>query len=187
MTDLVRRRLHRDEIGLLWTIDRRELVERIYDLRDGKLVLRPDFFDIPGWPTGEPEKAMPLLEASFDRGGVFLGVFDGPRLVGAAVIDTRRLGPASDLVQLSFLHVGRDHRGLGLGTELYEAAHRVAAEFGAAGLYVSATPSENTVDFYRRRGCSVTPDPDPELLALEPEDIHLECRRSLDLRAQDRP
>jgi predicted N-acetyltransferase YhbS len=187
MTDLVRRRLHRDEIALLWTIDRRELVERTYELRDGKLVLRPDFFDIPGWPTGEPEKAMPLLEASFDRGGVFLGVFDGPRLVGAAVIDPRRLGPASDLVQLSFLHVGRDHRGLGLGTELYEAAHLVAAEFGAAGLYVSATPSENTVDFYRRRGCRVTPDPDPELLALEPKDIHLECRRSLDLRTQDRP
>ena len=75
----------------------------------------------------------------------------------------------------------------GLGTQLYQAAHRVAAEFGATGLYVSATPSENTVDFYRRRGCRVTPDPDPELLAREPGDIHLECRRSLDLRAQDRP
>ncbi len=177
MTDLVRRRLQREEIGLLWTIDRRELVERIYELRNGRLVLRPHFFDIPGWPTGEPAKDMPLLEASFDRGGVFLGVFEGPRLVGAAVIDTRRLGPEADLVQLSFLHVGRDHRRLGLGTELFEAAHAVAARLGAAGLYVSATPSENTVDFYRRRGCRVTADADPDLLALEPEDIHFECRR----------
>jgi GNAT superfamily N-acetyltransferase len=178
MTHLVRRRLQREEIGLLWTIDRGELVERIYELRDGRLVLRPHFFDIPGWPPGEPAKAMPLLEASFDRGGVFRGVFDGPRLIGAAVIDTRRLGPAADLVQLSFLHVGREHRRLGLGAELFEAAHAVAASLGAAGLYVSATPSENTVDFYRRRGCRVTPDADPELLALEPEDIHLECRRA---------
>jgi predicted N-acetyltransferase YhbS len=177
MTHLVRRRLQRTEIGLLWTIDRRELVERIYEVRDGGLVLRPNFFDIPGWPKGEPGKAMPLLEASYDRGGVFLGVFEGPRLVGAAVIDTRRLGPAADLVQLSFLHVGRDHRRQGLGTELYEAAHAVAAALGAAGLYVSATPSENTVDFYRRRGCLVTPVPNPELLALEPEDVHFECRR----------
>ena len=48
---------------------------------------------------------------------------------------------------------------------------------GAMGLYVSATTSENTVDFYRRRGCRVTPDADPKLLALEPEDIHFECRR----------
>jgi predicted N-acetyltransferase YhbS len=177
MTPLVRRRLEREEISLLWTIDRRELVERIYELRDGRLVLRSKYFDIPGWPPGEPAKAMPLLEASFGRGGVFLGVFEGPRLVGAAVIDTRRLGTAADLLQLSFLHVGRDHRELGLGTELFEAAHAVAAKLGAAGLYVSATPSEHTVDFYRRRGCRVTPDRDPELLSLEPEDIHLECRR----------
>jgi predicted N-acetyltransferase YhbS len=177
MTHLVRRRLEREEIGRLWTIDRRELVERIYEVQEGGLVLQPGLFDIPGWPTGEPAKTMPLLEASFDRGGVFLGVFEGSRLVGAAVIDTRRLGPAADLVQLSFLHVGRDHRRMGLGTQLYEAAHAVAAQLGAAGLYVSATPSENTVDFYRRRGCRVTADPDPELLALEPEDVHLECRR----------
>jgi predicted N-acetyltransferase YhbS len=80
-------------------------------------------------------------------------------------------------LQLSFLHVGRDHRGLGLGVELYEAAQTVAADFGAAGLYISATPSEHTIDFYRRRGCRVTPLPDPELLALEPNDIHLECRK----------
>jgi predicted N-acetyltransferase YhbS len=178
MTDLVRRRLVREEIGLLWTIDRRELVQRVYDLHHGALALRPGFFDIPGWQTGEAEKAMPLLEASFDRGGVFLGVFEDSRLVGAAVIDTRRHGPAGDLVQLSFLHVGRDHRRIGLGTELFEAAHAVAAQLGAAGLYVSATPSENTVDFYRRRGCQVTLEPDPELLGLEPDDIHFECRPS---------
>jgi predicted N-acetyltransferase YhbS len=172
----VRRRLRREEIGLLWTIDRGEIVERIYDLRDGALVLRPDFFDIRGWPPGEPEKYTPLLEASFDRGGVVLGVFDGPRLVGAAVIDTRRLGPLRDLVQLSFLHVGQDQRRLELGTQLFEAAQAVAAELGAGGLYVSATPSENTVDFYQRRGCRVTAEPDPDLFALEPEDIHFECR-----------
>ena len=185
MTELIRRRLHRDEIGLLWTIDRSELVERIYGLRDGRLVLRPEFYDIRGWPPGEPEKAMPPLEASFDRGGVFLAVFDGPRLIGAAVIDPLRRGPAADLVQLSFLHVGRDHRRAGLGTELFEAAHAVATELGAAGLYVSATPSENTIDFYRRCGCRVTPDPDPELLALEPDDIHFECRSSPGSRARN--
>jgi predicted N-acetyltransferase YhbS len=178
MSELVWRRLHRDEIGLLWTIDRREVVERIYHLHEGQLILRQEFFDIAGWPSGEPEKAMPLLEASHDRGGTFLGVFDGQQLVGAAVIDTRRLGPGGDLVQLSFLHVGRDHRRIRLGTALFEAAHAVAAELGAAGLYVSATPSENTVDFYRRRGCRATLDSDPELLALEPDDIHFECRRA---------
>lgn len=176
MNDPILRRLRREEIGLLWTIERAEIVQRIYDLRDGVLVLRPDFFDIRGWPPGEPEMYTPILEASFDRGGIFIGAFDGPRLVGAAAVDTRCLGTGGDLVQLSFLHVGRDQRRHGLGTQLFEAAREIATELGAVGLYVSATPSENTVDFYQRRGCQVTAQPDPDLFVLEPEDIHFECR-----------
>jgi hypothetical protein len=42
-------------------------------------------------------------------------------------------------------------------------------------MYISATPSENTVNFYMRLGCEIASEPDPELLAREPEDIHLEC------------
>jgi len=46
---------------------------------------------------------------------------------------------------------------------------------GARQMYVSATPSENTIHFYQRRGCLLAALPDPELFALEPEDIHLVC------------
>ena len=41
-------------------------------------------------------------------------------------------------------------------------------------LYVSATPSENTILFYLSFGCKLASEVDPELFALEPEDIHLE-------------
>jgi len=54
-------------------------------------------------------------------------------------------------------------------------AKATAREQGAKQLYISATPSENTVNFYLRLGCRVTAQPDPELLELEPKDIHLEC------------
>jgi hypothetical protein len=121
---------------------------------------------------------MPLLEASFDRGGVFLGVLEGPRLVGAAVIDTRRLGRRQpDLVQLSFLHVGRDHRRLGFGTERFEAAHAVAAEFGGFGPVRVGDAVREHGRLLSASRLPGTPDADPELLALEPEDIHFECRR----------
>jgi predicted N-acetyltransferase YhbS len=169
------RRLGRDEIGLLWEIDRSEVIERIFELRDGELVARDERFDMRGWPPGEPEAAMPWLEASFERGAIFIGVFDGPKIVGAAVIDTVPLGRRRDLVQLSFLHVGASHRGRGLGRALFAEAGRVATELGASGLYVSATPSEHTISFYLARGCRVTDSPDPELLRREPEDIHFEC------------
>lgn len=42
------------------------------------------------------------------------------------------------------------------------------------GADISATPSENTVNFYRNLGCEVTSEIVPELFELEPEDIHLE-------------
>jgi hypothetical protein len=60
------------------------------------------------------------------------------------------------------------------GTQLFEAA-RVAARTRRGVLYVSATSTENTVNFYLQRGCVLAQRPDPELLALEPDDIHLVC------------
>ena len=41
--------LQREEIPLIWQIDRGEIVENIYSLQGGKLVLEPDYFDIQGW------------------------------------------------------------------------------------------------------------------------------------------
>ena len=43
-------------------------------------------------------------------------------------------------------------------------------------MVVSATPSVNTVQFYRGRGFAPTAEPLPELYALEPEDVHLSKR-----------
>jgi len=170
------RALARDEVALIWTIDRSEVIERVYSLRDGELVLRPEYFDMRGWPPGEQERYTPLLLQCFDRGGTFTGAFDNGRLVGAVVMDTLPLGPERDLVQLKMLHVSSAYRKRGLGARLFAHAREIARQRGARGLYISATPSENTIRFYQRQGCVVTPAPDPELLALEPEDIHLECR-----------
>jgi predicted N-acetyltransferase YhbS len=169
------RTLARDEIEQLWTIDRGEVIERVYALHDGALVLEPHDFHAQGWPPGEAEKYTPLLYASFDRGGVFYGAFDAGRLAGMAVLDARWIGPERNLLQLEMLHVSQAHRKHGLGTALFERARAAARERGAAGLYISATPSENTVNFYRRFGAVVATQPDPELLALEPDDIHLVC------------
>ena len=53
-------------------------------------------------------------------------------------------------------------------------AARRARKLGAKKLYISATPSENTVNFYLHLGCVLAKEMDPELFELEPEDIHLE-------------
>ena len=43
---MIIRSLQREEIPLVWQIDRREIIRNIYHLRDGELVLVPDYFDV---------------------------------------------------------------------------------------------------------------------------------------------
>lgn len=166
--------LERDEIPLIWQIDRREIIQNIYYLHNGELVLVPEHYDMQGWPPGEEEHYTPILLDCFDSGGTFWGAFDGEKLVGAAILESKFIGSNRDTLQLKFLHVSRGQRKQGLGTKLFHLAVEYARSCGAKKLYISATPSENTINYYRKSGCVPATEIDPELFALEPEDIHLE-------------
>ncbi len=172
---LTTRKLSRDEVELLWTIDRSEVIEAVYYLENGKLTLKPEHYDMHGWPPGEAELYTPILVDCFDRGGWFYGAFDGDDLVGVAVLESKFIGKDKDKLQLKFLHVSNKYRNQGLGKQLFELARAKALDKGARRVYISSTPSENTVNFYLHLGCEVTSELDPELFELEPEDIHLEC------------
>ena len=168
------RELERQEVRDVWSIDRTEVTNNVYYWEDGELVLKPEHHDLQGWPVGEPERDGPLLLDCFDHGGTFYGAFDAEVLVAAAVLESRFIGRGKDQLQLKFLHVSQRHRQTGLGCTLFEKAVAKARQLGARRLYISATPSENTVQFYLRRGCRVTDDVDAVLLDHEPKDIHLE-------------
>ena len=171
---MIIRELTRAEVERVWEIDRREVIERVYHLRDGRLILEPEFFDMQGWPPGEAKLYTPILLDCFDRGGYFCGAFDSGALAGVAVLESRFIGGRGDQLQLKFLHVGKPYRRAGLGKTLFERAAQRAREMGAKKLYISATPSENTIGFYMRLRCTLAGEIDAELFALEPEDIHLE-------------
>jgi predicted N-acetyltransferase YhbS len=168
------RELERREVQDVWSIDRAEVIDNVYYHENGKLVLKPEHYDMEGWPEGEPELYGAILLDCFDRGGTFYGAFDGDKLVGVAVLESTFIGRRRDQLQLKFLHVSSGYRQTGLGRTLFDMSVTKAVELGARRLYISATPSENTVDFYLHLGCRVTDDVDPHLFELEPEDIHLE-------------
>lgn len=75
----------------------------------------------------------------------------------------------------AFLHVSRAHRRRGVAATLWAAGSEIAADAGAASMYVSATPSGSAVGFYTSRGCRLAEPPHPALFAKEPDDIHLIC------------
>jgi predicted N-acetyltransferase YhbS len=168
------RKLRRHEIRDIWSIDRAEVVDMVYYRVGQELVLKPEHHDVKGWPAGEPERNGPLLLDCFDCGGTFYGAFQGDTLIGACVLESRLMGREGDQLQLKFLHVSRRHRRSGVGCTLFKRAVARARELGAHRLYISATPSENTVRFYLARGCRVTDDVDAALFKLEPQDIHME-------------
>ena len=168
------RELQRDEIKLIWSIDRSEVIENVYYHENGELVLKPEHYIMTGWPPGRSEHYTPFLFDCFDRGGWFYGLFDNGRLIGVAILENKFIGAKKDQLQLKFLHVSQAYRGQGFGKKMFLLASEKARQWGAKQLYISATPSEHTVNFYQRLGCVVTQELDPELFAQEPEDIHLE-------------
>jgi predicted N-acetyltransferase YhbS len=169
------RELLRTEVEQVWSIDRREVINNIYYLENGSLKLRPEYYDMRGWPTGEADLYTPLLYECFDRGGWFYGLFDDKRLIGIAILDSQYIGREKDQLQLKFLHISRDYRKNGYGRQLFELSKTKARSMGARQVYISATPSENTVNFYLQLGAVLADEADPELLALEPGDIHMTC------------
>ena len=93
---ITRRNLIREEIEQVWNIDRSEVIDNIYRLENGALVLRPQHLEVDSWPVGEAEKYTPILRECFDRGGMFHGAFDRIDLVGAVVLENKRIGKDGD-------------------------------------------------------------------------------------------
>ncbi len=169
------RLLGRDDLKEIWSIDRSEVIDAVYHLEHGGLVLKPEHYEMQGWWQNEIENYTHVLEACFNRGGWFYGLFDDRRLIGVVVLDSRAIGKNQDQLQLVFLHISCAYRNRGMGKQLFGLATGEARRRGARWLYISATPSERTVGFYLGLGCKVTAEPDQELFAQEPEDIHMEC------------
>ena len=64
------RLLRREEIEKVWTIDRSEVIEGVYYLENDRLVLKPEHYNVKGWPPGETEKYTPSwLSATTGAGG----------------------------------------------------------------------------------------------------------------------
>jgi predicted N-acetyltransferase YhbS len=170
------RELPASDIDRIRDIDRSERIEQQYRHCDGRLELVDVDIDAAPWGTPGREHTVehyieewrPML-----ADGVLFGALDGARLAGFVIYRPRI---AHGLANLAVLHVTREHRRSGLGRSLTETVVRRARADGAQRLYVSATRTRGTVDFYMRQGFELAATPNPAMFELEPEDIHLEMR-----------
>ena len=161
-----------DEIRRLNAIDRYEIIEEVYCFKDGKLILKKDHREFTEFPY-----VFELIEDFTEDyeydGTLFMGAFDGDRLVGMGGINGKFYGENKDTIQLSCLFVSNKYRKKGIGRRLISMLKEKTKQSGAKKLYVSSAPSKNTVDFYRSAGFDLT-TPVKELFEDEPKDIHMD-------------
>ena len=170
--DITYRALTRDECKKLKQIDRSEIIEDIYYFRDGHLVLEKEHCEVKG--LDKIEKRIANLKKICDEGGAFYGAFHNGTLVGLAGIKGGLIGKNGDTIQLCSCFVSRKYRNQGIAAKLADMLKTRARELGGKKMYVSATPSKNTVHFYMSVGFRVANEPIKELFDEQPEDIHME-------------
>jgi ribosomal protein S18 acetylase RimI-like enzyme len=163
------------EVGKIAEIDRSEHVTLSYRAAGGRLEESPVDWQVPRWDlSGDGGHSVSIrvkgIAGLLEQGADMVGAFDGDLLVGFAVV-CYRLRPG--LAQLDALFVSREYRRQGIAEALLAEVIRLARLDGARLLYVSATPSQSAVGFYRSQGFEPAPEPLTELYALEPEDIHM--------------
>jgi GNAT superfamily N-acetyltransferase len=168
------RQMQPHELDRIRDIDRSEAIRTGYR-QEGRAIVAFDVnWDDDGWLEGEGDHSFDRMirgaRCQLDLDGTAFGAFDGERLAGIAIYRPRL---TETMGQLALLHVSNGYRRLGVASRLYDEVLRMARADGATHLYVSATPTESAVGFYLNKGFEPTDTPHPELLAEEPDDIHM--------------
>ncbi|WP_353165793.1 GNAT family N-acetyltransferase [Acinetobacter sp.] len=169
------RPLQHTEIDLIWQqIDRKELITSMYQQQGQQLQHVDCFYDVQTWDQHHLENDPPLIKHLCQQGAICIGGFNpSSQLIAVQVVSNQRITDYPQAKLLQYFYVDADHQGYGIGSQLMQTAATSAKQLGAKQLYISATPTQRTVDFYLKQGAKLLENPDQQLWALEPEDIHL--------------
>jgi GNAT superfamily N-acetyltransferase len=167
------KKLAKTELNRLNEIDRTERIRMLFSFKEGELEEERVAFRVPPWSDEQVNSLIDFVRPELDKGGVLLGVLEGEKLAGVAVLGNRPICDDDEILQFVLLHVSEGFRRQGVATKLANKVIKTAKEKGAKRLYISATPSDSALGFYFNLGAKLAPKVDKELYELEPEDIHL--------------
>ena len=170
---IIFRKMSLDDVGHLAHIDRSEKIERVCRLENGQEIWSDAGHECPTWNPRQLEELQLRFRSELEYGGVAIGGYDGDRLAGFGLLGHRLFGPQRDTLTIELLYVGRPYRRRAIGTRLIHLLSREATARGAQSLYISSTETSSAVGFYRSMGSENAAEPDPEMLAKEPLDIHM--------------
>ncbi|HOB35426.1 MAG TPA: GNAT family N-acetyltransferase [Bacillota bacterium] len=151
-----------------------QVTRQVLYWEQGEYKLKDDSF-VDEWGADKKRRVVRDLRRCLEQGGFVAGAIAGGALVGFASVENKPLGSRNQYQELRYLHVSREHRGRGLGRQLFRLCCEAARQLGAEKLYIGAHPAVETQAFYASLGCVPAAEIVPEILALEPRDLQLEC------------
>ncbi|RBQ03996.1 GNAT family N-acetyltransferase [Pedobacter miscanthi] len=164
------------ELSCINEIDRSEEIFEVYQFQENRLRLIPHRESVSGFEEGELKAIISRQRKLLETGGKVFGAFDNQKLIGVASVENKKRGLLQNYCKMDILYVSKLYQGKGIASQMVEASKQAAKKFGADKLYISATPTKNTINFYLKRGAVPVMDLDQELFVIEPEDIHLELK-----------
>lgn len=146
--------------------NRQQKITRIYVRKDEEYVLE-EHLGVMDWSIDKKrEVARELLDSDY----ISYLALEEDRIVGFISLVKELI---SERMILDLIQVDRDFRGQGIGRVLWKKAMEEARLNGARELYISACPSEETINFYRAMGADITDNPITSIANDEPDDLQL--------------
>lgn len=154
---------------------RRQTVTKCWRKVNGKWVIKDAPF-IDDWDEKDYNNLISCLKNTLVSGGFVYAAFDDNILKGFVSVEPDFFGGRHKYLDLSNIHVSQDMRGQGIGSALFAAAQKWAAERGAQKLYISAHSAVESQAFYKKMGCVEAQAYHQKHVEEEPYDCQLECR-----------
>ena len=152
---------------------RHQVVTECWRQVDGAWNLYPIAFT-EDWDLEKRRQIAGAIAGNLDGDMVDFGAFDGSRLVGYITLGTQALGSRGQYRQLVEFEVSQEHRGMGVGRQLFTRLCGEARGMGAEKLYISAHSSKESQAAYRALGCTHAREIIPAIAEEEPCDVQME-------------
>jgi GNAT superfamily N-acetyltransferase len=162
-----------DQANKLQEIDRSEMIDLLYEMKEGVLTEVKSYSECSGWNPDELKQIQERYTFELGNGGMAVGAFLSETLVGFGVLSHQFMGEDKNQLAIDLMYVSRNCRRQGIGTNIIKLLGDEARKRGAKYLYVSSTETASAVSFYKSKGGYIAPAVDEALFRKEPTDIHM--------------
>ncbi|MFP4457648.1 MAG: GNAT family N-acetyltransferase [Clostridia bacterium] len=153
--------------------DRYQVTRKKVEIKDNKRIVK-DIYFINKWTEEQIKSLVEELKKDLLKDGFIIGAFEGEQVIAFAGIRKGFFGNKHQYLQMPYMHVSKQFRGLGIGKKLFYICVEKAKEMRADKIYISSHPAIETQKFYESVGCILADEVNQQLKKLEPHDIHLE-------------